>query len=204
MVILIVIAILAVLGPVTAAEAHKPRIIEDQQVTIVRDPDVSQAFYGQLNGRPAHFIIDSSAAVSLYSELTVANNANSGRDWRLTISGNNLHRSITSNRWRVFDEPFGGDSYLIGPQFQGAVSRPRITVSRPGNQGRYILVIGRAESFTPIDAVKAVYQIALIRRYWFNHSWPSAIIARPLPLALLLLMPLFLLLCLILIWLRRR
>ena len=52
--------------------------------------------------------------------------------------------------WESDYEPFGGDSYLQGPQFEGELEAGtyHIEVHTPDNQEQYVLVVGRREEMT--------------------------------------------------------
>jgi hypothetical protein len=50
--------------------AHQPRIVS-QDLIEVQNPEISQAFYGELQGQPVLFRIDSSEPFVLYLNLLV-------------------------------------------------------------------------------------------------------------------------------------
>ena len=53
------------------AQAHQPRIVSDSWLTLIENPEVSQAFYGELKGHEAYYLIDLKQAGDLYLQLLV-------------------------------------------------------------------------------------------------------------------------------------
>ena len=55
--------------------AHQPRLASDNSTItnpiVVKNPEISQAFYGQLNGNPAYYKIKSNKQFQLYANILV-------------------------------------------------------------------------------------------------------------------------------------
>jgi hypothetical protein len=70
--------------------------------------------------------------------------------------------------WETFYEPFAGDNYYKGP----ATDKPlppglyRIKVSNPHNEGKYVLCVGRKETFTMSEAMQMIQRLPDIKRFF--------------------------------------
>ena len=53
------------------ALAHQPRLVGDDLVIKVEDPEISKAYYGTLKGEPAIYIIQSNEPFNFYLDLLV-------------------------------------------------------------------------------------------------------------------------------------
>lgn len=60
----------ALLLPLSAL-AHQPRLVTQDRVVEIKNPEVSQAFYGVMKGVPAHYRIVSGEPFDLYVRLLV-------------------------------------------------------------------------------------------------------------------------------------
>jgi len=141
--------------PITVL-AHQPRIVTSESIT-VHKPEISQAFYAELHGHPQTYLIVADRPFDLYLQLTVPKIPHARTDFFLTIS-RDAHRLQRfdggATTWKTFTEPFAGDRYLTGPEYEDSDAPPgqyQIVVSSPDNQGKYVLAIGKIESFTLAD-----------------------------------------------------
>jgi hypothetical protein len=156
-----------------AAYAHQPKLVTEPGVTRVEKPDVSQAFYAELFGEPAVYEIVGTDSFYLSINILVPDEVGIPTDLTVTVTSGSdtvILLDGPAERWTRFYEPFGGDSYLMGPE-----SRLRVgpgtyvaTVSRPGNRGRYVLALGEREEFTPRDIVRTVAVMPKIKRDFFG------------------------------------
>ena len=65
------IALLAIIVLVPGcASAHQPRIVTNRQ-TVVTNPEISKAYYGQLTGVPDVFTIQTNTPFNLYANILV-------------------------------------------------------------------------------------------------------------------------------------
>lgn len=153
-------SVLFIMGAWTSvAEAHVPNLISpnsELEVITIADPELSQAFYGSLEGFPHTFEINSESPFLLKAEILVpdidsSQNIFSGiiikfpeEDGRVTEVAR-LHAN--SAEWESKYEPFGGDTYRHGPHYEEEVKagKYRIEVHTPDNIGKYVLVVGKRE-----------------------------------------------------------
>jgi len=189
--ILLYIAIIFFLGFASQASAHQPRIILNQQGDIqVANPEISQAFYDELKGSPRNYFIDSSKDWELYINLLVPDPIN--RDGRYSANiykGDELIANVDglSFTWESFYEEFGRDYYLKGPEFtqQVPAGKYRIEIysdatkpsDEPGveenlgsNQGKYVLAVGKIESFDIPTTLNVYWQLPLLKLTFFKTS----------------------------------
>lgn len=180
------------------AEAHQPRIVTGR-VTEVRDPEISQAFYGELKGAPDEFIIRSDKDFRLYVGLLVPD----VKDVRKDISADISVRTAQGERrvelldgasfaWTPYFEEFAKDNYFWGPEFSAPDSQRgvelkgktmpagtyKIVISDAGNQGRYSLAIGDVESFSPKEMLNAALILPRIKAQFFDRT-PLDILGSP-------------------------
>ncbi|WP_370004504.1 hypothetical protein [Methanothermobacter sp. KEPCO 2] len=165
-IILILILIL-----IQGAYAHQPRLVSDDEVT-VKNPEVSQAFYGKLAGKPVYFRVDSGSPFKLYVNILVplspdaeAVSVDIIRDGKVigTLDGN-------LSSWSPYFEEFGGDSYFNGPEFNRTVGAGTyyLRVSNQNNRGSYVLAVGEEESFPPDEALNAIFILPILKSEVFG------------------------------------
>lgn len=150
--------------------AHQPRMVTSDRIT-VHKPDISQAFYAELHGHPQTYLIVADRPFDLYLQLTVPKIAHARTDFVLTIS-RDAHRlqqfDGAATTWKTFNEPFGGDTYLAGPEYEDSDAPPgqyQIAVSSPDNQGKYVLAIGAIESFTLTDWLHTLVVLPKVKAF---------------------------------------
>lgn len=199
-------AVMLLLSLVLAAPAiaHQPHVVGDAVRVVVRDPEVSKAYYARLPGVPARYEISSRRPFILYAQITIPDIAGGRRDYRLTIlgpTGQLAQLTTPAAQWKQFFEPFGGDHYLTGPEFRRRVSAGRYTVEvdRPGNRGTYVLAIGEAEVWGPAAAVSALFALPSIKHDYFHQSVLRAWMTRTIPA-----IAIFLAIVLVVLWFMRR
>lgn len=156
------------------AFAHQPRIVSEK-LTEIKNPDISQAFYGKLTGEPSFYEIKSEEPFNLYVGITVPRAGEIREDFLIEISKDGKILEVLDGKtyeWVEFYEEFGRDYYFNGPEFQEDVEAGdyKIKVSNPDNLGNYVLVIGAKEEF-PINEVINVYKtLPKIKAEFFNKS----------------------------------
>ena len=169
------------------AVAHQPHVVGDAARVAVSDPEISKAYYGRLPGVPARYEISSRRPFTLYAQITVPDISGARRDYRLTILGPDgqllAQLSTPTSHWKRFFEPFGGDHYLSGPEYRRHVPAGHyiVQVSRAGNRGTYVLAIGEAEQWGPIEALSALMVLPTIKHDYFHESVLQAWLSRTVP-----------------------
>jgi len=70
--------------------------------------------------------------------------------------------------WRPFYEPFGGDHYLLGPEYDGQVPAGAyaVVVTSLDNTGKYVLAVGRKERFPPGAMARTLVTLPRLKRYF--------------------------------------
>ena len=167
-----IIAVVLALLFVRSAEAHLPTLVTDS-VTVVRNPTVSQAFYGELHGASHTFIIPPEGRYELYVQILLPDIA--GVDTTLAAEiqyGDTVLRLTgTGAVWKHFYEPFGGDDYLTGPELTTHVSDTvRITVRNSRNTGKYSIAVGTKESWGISEIASTVSVLPRMKRDFFGKS----------------------------------
>jgi hypothetical protein len=158
-----------------ATYAHQPKMVTDTAVTRVDKPEVSKAFYARLFGEPAVYEIVSPDSFDLYVNILVPDEVGRPTDLSVTVT-RGLDTIMVldgpAHTWTKFYEPFGGDSYLMGPERRLRVGPDTYvaTVSRPGNEGRYVLAVGEREEFPPREIVRVIRLMPRLKRDFFGKA----------------------------------
>ncbi|MFA7718088.1 MAG: hypothetical protein WC875_05215 [Candidatus Absconditabacterales bacterium] len=176
------VPVLAVFMMLGICSAHQPRIEFDQShpetnPVVVSNPEISQAFYGDLQGQPDYYQITSDTGFLLYANIVVPDLSGSRTDFIVELfNGSSLLTRLdgTQVQWSGFYEPFAGDQYLRGPAREQQVSSGTYTiiVSNPGNQGKYSLAIGKIESFNLKETIHTFKVLPQLKTQFFNKpAW---------------------------------
>jgi hypothetical protein len=161
------------------AVAHQPRIVAGDSATLVEAPEISKAYYGQLTGKPNLFVVDAPGNWELFVEILVPNliEARKDKSFRIEVEDNGKKHLVAQGSgstvsWTPFYEEFGGDNYFRGPSFRANAGPGKytITVFSPNNTGKYVLVIGERESFTPSEILRTIAVLPKLKSDFFNRS----------------------------------
>jgi len=165
-----------------AAFAHQPRLVNDRPSIIVRDPEISQAFYARLAGNPQTYDIRSEAPLRLYVNLLVPDIPGIETDYEAAVFRETGGKKELLARldgktyaWRPFYEPFGGDRYLLGPEYDEQVPAGAYTVvvTSPDNTGKYVLAVGKIEKFPPKEMARTIVALPKLKRYFGKSPWTA-------------------------------
>jgi len=178
------VAFLFVIAALAAgtAFAHQPRLVGDRPAIEVRNPEISQAFYARLAGNPQTYTIRSEVPLRLYVNILVPDIAGIETDYEAVIAREGTPDSEIlarldgkSYEWRSFFEPFGGDRYLLGPEYDEQVPAGTyiVTVSSPDNLGKYALAVGKIEKFPPREMARTVVALPKLKRYFGKSPWTA-------------------------------
>lgn len=159
-----------------AVSAHQPRLVMDtvsgsEMPIEIFNPDVSQAFYGELKGRADYYQIRLRERSDVYLSM-VAPRYNGEIDFNLVLSNGDYGRLMygQNTKWTEFYEEFGGDWYLQGPQesFNLPPGTYSIMVSSPDNYGKYSLVVGKDEAFPLSESINALWLLPQLKVRFFD------------------------------------
>lgn len=160
--------------------AHQPNYENTNILVEIKNPDISQAFYGELQGQPAVYKINTTEQLTLYTGLLVPDLKDSRVDFTLDIydSQNKLIKKLESSSWGKYFEEFARDDYLKGPDYKAEVQAGNYTLVllNPQNQGKYVLVVGEKENFSLLEMPKTFEQLIKVKVNTFNKPWYSAFI----------------------------
>ena len=161
------------------ALAHQPRLVGDKPSIEVRTPEVSQAFYARLAGGPQTYYIRSDKPLRLYLNLLVADQPGIDTDYQAILyhtddSPANVIARLDgpSFAWKPFYEPFGGDRYLLGPEFDRDMPAGTyiVVVTSADNHGKYALAIGKKESFPIGEIIRTIGVLPRLKKEFFGKS----------------------------------
>jgi hypothetical protein len=169
-------------GAASVVSAHEPRYVKDDQLVIIKNPDISQAFYGELKGGPAYYLIDLKKPQDLYFQILVPDLPEIQKDKIVTVEylpELGVKPVIFSSLgpspavWQNFYEEYAGDNYFQGP----SVKKPAepgyylVKVTSPDNTGKYVLVVGDKEEFPPLEMAKALITIPQLKKNFFQEPF---------------------------------
>jgi len=165
---------------ICAVSAHQPRLevgVNSSQSNpiIVQNPEISQAFYGDLNGQPDYYKITSNKPFKLFVNVLVPQSPGINPDFvsaQITDSSGKTIALLngTNSTWTPMFEEFGGDYYLQGPTFNQTVGAGTyyVKIFNANNTGKYSVAIGEIESFPPDESLKALYLIPILKEQIFG------------------------------------
>ena len=171
--------------------AHQPRITESR-LTQVPNPEISKAYYGKLTGEPDVYVIEASEPFDLYVNVLVPDIAGQKKDVSAVILKDVPEGQGTAGsaqvalleginyEWEKFYEPFGADTYWMGPEYKARVEAGRyeIRVWSSNNDSKYSLAIGEIEAFDGKEGLSTLTIIPELKKNFFNES-PIGFIVSP-------------------------
>jgi hypothetical protein len=189
---------------VSTAWCHQPRIVEGEDITLVENPEVSQAFYGELKGEPASYQIASEDPFKLYVGILVPDLEGIGKDVSVEITREHAYPEEAAKQepeeeeihvvldgmeheWTRWYEPFGGDWYWEGPELRSNPSEEELPegvaveggvytlkVFSPDNEGKYVLAVGEREEFPLGEMVQTLFVLPKLKAEFFERPPWSA------------------------------
>lgn len=159
------------------AEAHQPKI-NQSNITIVTEPEISKAYYGVLEGEPHIYKIESLTDFNLYVNPLVPDIANQKKDIFVAIIKNDdTSKPLAvldgiNFQWEKFWEPFGRDWYWKGPEYKNKVEAGNyeIRVWSSNNDSKYSLAIGEIESFDMQTGIESINIIPKLKKDFFESN----------------------------------
>ncbi len=176
------------------AFAHQPRIVESRQTTVI-DPEISKAYYGKLTGEPDVYVINASEAFDLYVNVLVPDIAGQMKDVSAVVLKEEKEIALldsTNFEWEKFYEPFGADTYWMGPEYKARAEAGtyEIHVYSSNNNSKYSLAIGEIEAFDGKEGLGALTIIPELKKDFFDTS-PISFIKSPFGWGLIVVMYIF-------------
>lgn len=182
------------------ASAHQPRITESR-LTQVPSPEISKAYYGKLSGESDVYIIEASEPFDLYVNVLVPDIEGQKKDVSAVILKNvpvgqgtagSAHVALLDGlkyEWKKFYEPFGADTYWMGPEYKARVEAGQyeIRVWSSNNDSKYSLAIGEIEAFDGKEGINALTIIPKLKSTFFAKS-PISFIKSPFGWGLIVVM----------------
>lgn len=184
----------------TFTSAHQPRVTESR-LTEVQNPEISKAYYGKLTGEPDVYVIKATEAFDLYVNVLVPDIEGQKKDISAVIlrdvpAGQGTAGSAQvafldgmNFEWKKFYEPFGADTYWMGPEYKARVEAGiyEIRVWSSGNDSKYSLAIGEIEAFDSKEGINALTIIPELKKNFFDES-PIGFIKSPFGWGLIVVM----------------
>ena len=127
-VILFCISILLLVSSI--AHAHRPVIVRSQssreKPVLVKEPEISYAYYGELVGEPHYYRIEYPKEFILYVNILVPDFypktepiSKHDMSFQILAEGEPLFMAEGSkSEWRRFYERYGRDHYYMGPEYE--------------------------------------------------------------------------------------
>ncbi len=179
--LLILLIAFSVFGFAGLAEAHNPRLVYNtdalpEKPIIINNPDISQAFYGRLKGWEEYYRFKVTTSTNFYWQTLVPAVKDITKDVSAELIDNNNGQVIAKidakdSEWKPYYEEFAGDNYFSGPSstLMIAPGTYDIRVFNNNNEGKYVLVVGQKEVFTPKEMVYTIVNLPVLKTY-FNES----------------------------------
>lgn len=174
---LIVLLCLSFAGSVLA---HQPDVVFFKKGDlIINNPEISQAFYDELKGGPRDYFITSDKSFDLYINLLVPEIENRhGRYSANIFFDNNGQEELVvlvdgaSFEWQEYYESYGRDYYIKGPEFEKQLpaGKYKIEVFSADNLGKYVLVVGKKESYDAKAVLNIYWQLPYLKIVYFKTS----------------------------------
>lgn len=166
-IIFMVFALLTVSG---IGFAHQPRLVSG--ITEIKNPEVSQAFYGKLNGT-AYFTLKSEKQFNLYVGILVPDLKDIGKDVSVNLTRDNqtvIFLDGLAHNWTYFFEEFAGDGYYSGPEAEiiAEAGTYNIEVFSNDDEGKYVLVVGKKEEFPIDEFINTILTLPVLKADFFE------------------------------------
>jgi len=162
---------------IQTVSAHQPEIVGSKTGIEISEPEISKAYYGQLNGQAIEYTIKSSKPFNLYVNLLTpaSDNNQTLLSAKITDQNNRIISTLDGKAfvWQPYYEPFGGDNYYKGPEYRTHLSGGEygIEVTSQNNFGPYVVAVGETESFTLDEMISAIKILPELKLEYFGEPW---------------------------------
>jgi len=170
--------ILIILLSLPIASAHIPElVIENRNYTtqpiIVNEPEISYAYYGKLQGSPQLYKIESDKPFHLYVSLLVpyvGQEETSDVEFHIMKNQEKIVMMHDYQNWTKWYEEYGRDWYLQGPEYEEDVEAGiyLVEVHSDTNSEDYTLAIGKIERFGPVEILKTIFVLPVMKALFWN------------------------------------
>ena len=164
------------LGLYNKVSAHAPYYINTESRVSTQEPEVSKAYYAELDGKPAEYTITSDKPFSFYINILVPDIEGVTKDFLVQVENDKGSVVATLDGenfiWERWYENFAGDWYYKGPEYKKTLEAGvyKVIVSNKTNTGKYVLAPGEKEVFTIGGTPKTISEIYKIKTKFFNKN----------------------------------
>lgn len=166
---------IVILLNVVIGYAYLPRLVFDQEFSLgnpikIKKPEVAQAFYGELRNRTDYYKIIAGEDFDLYVNILAPDILAGRTDFSVEVFGTG--KAITLNgelyEWEKYREKSTDDSYWKGPAYEESLEKGEylIQVYNLDNQGKYVLVVGEKETFSPKELINFILSMPKLKGYF--------------------------------------
>ncbi len=175
----IALTLIIILGLPGTVFAHQPSLVENTPIEI-SDPEISRAFYAVLGNSPHEYLVSSPTAFILYLNLLTPRLAKAERDFTLTVYELKGAERVFLKEiktadfpWEPYYEEFAGDNYYMGPKWEEKAEAGTylVTVSSPRTQVKYVLAVGKVESFPIGEIFRTLRTLPALKMDFFEGSF---------------------------------
>jgi hypothetical protein len=162
------------------AYGHQPRLVTDQASSLtnpihIEEPEVSKAYYGQIEKSSEYYKIGSNKEFTLYLSLQVPDIPMQSKNITLELidkSGLQLVRLDGSQHtWKKFHEDFGNADYLEGPSLEILLPAGIYAIIISGDEDtKYVLVTGYKEEFPASEFLNSLFLVPKINLDFFGMN----------------------------------
>ncbi|PIP58396.1 MAG: hypothetical protein COX02_00525 [Candidatus Vogelbacteria bacterium CG22_combo_CG10-13_8_21_14_all_37_9] len=167
----------------TTVFAHQPRLIYNSvapnNIITINQPEISQAFYGELKGQSEVFSFHLDTPLKFYWNLLTPNLLGAREDFIIQLEGESKTGELIADSlnsqgkfWTKYYEPYSGDNYLKGPEATTNLPAGNYTivVTNNGNLGKYVLVVGQIETPSLKNIWQTIKILPSLKRDFFEQS----------------------------------
>jgi len=128
---------------------------------IIKDPEISRAFYGVLNNEVHTYTVVSEKDFLLYTNILGPYGEETPK---LSIKVYKEDELLfeSADEWEYFYEEFAKDEYWYGPEYEENVSAGEYIIEVHG-EGKYSLAVGKIEKFDFPAIVKTLFILPWIK-----------------------------------------
>jgi len=162
-------------APAPLAQAHLPYLEEGAPEVTIEKPEISQIYYGWLEGGPAIYYISSPKPFKLYLNLLSPQMSDARVDFSANIyKEGELYDKMNGIDfvWLAFYEPFANDYYIKGPEYGKEVPAGtyQVEIYNSANRGDYALSVGEKEDLSPGEFLRTLSVLPEVKEKFFGKN----------------------------------